>query len=1002
MIRNSNLAGRMASSSHSFSSILCLSALFVLLLPCGSPSQIPNAAQVQNEDALLLALVSCEPSQTEKIKALITEHQQLVSAHLWEKLIERAAAAYYYVSPEKALAIYNVALEVSGSLNDKKLLATTHYKIGLTYSGIGQTESAIQAHLTSKKIFEEANLQKDLVYILSDLGSLYFHLQNYEEAKKYAEQSIALADSLRNSSAVAGAWPDNFGVAGALSTLGFISQRHGSLMQAVEYLQQSLALYRELDGGTSKFGLYVADKLSALGGVYNLLGDNGQALFYLNQALEVARKTPYPNTTASVLNNLGVLYLDQEDYVRAADYFNQGLQIYQVQRNQLEIARVLLNFGVTHQRQGDYDRALEYFGKSLEQANQISNKELIIAAEEGIGAVQQAKGDVGAALETLDRGLALAKEVNDPVRIAEILWRKAEAHYAARNYAEAVVLAESALKLARLLRLPKLSYLIATTLGRAYIGQKKPDAASDMLSQAIEQVEALRTRVAGQEQERQLFLENKVGAYHSLIELLAAQGKPVDALLYAERAKGRVLLDLLGADGSRPVKALAQKEQEEEQRLNRAIVEINNEIRDERLKTSPDSLRLNRLGSRLNSARLKYATFQDQVYASRPESKTSRGQLPTLTQSSLDDLVEDSQAAYLEYVVTKERVFLFVLTKDQTRGAAVKVHTINLKEAELARMVGDYHQMMADRIPTFAALSQRLYDLLLKPAESQLQGKRALCITPDGPLWDAPFQATQARAGRYLLEDYAIHYAPSLSVLAKLARREDSGQKRSHVPSLLAFGNPLAGAEAVARLQEVNRGGSFVPLPEAEVEVKALAQIFDPARSKVFIGARADEKTFKSLASTYNVLHFATHGVLDDRHPLYSYLLLSKPTGDVSDDGFLEAREIMDLNLRAELVVLSACETARGRIGAGEGVIGMSWAFLVAGCRTTVVSQWQVNSPSASELMAGFYKHLRPAAAEGRKMKSEALRLAALELIKDSRYRHPYYWAGFVMIGSNN
>jgi CHAT domain-containing protein len=109
----------------------------------------------------------------------------------------------------------------------------------------------------------------------------------------------------------------------------------------------------------------------------------------------------------------------------------------------------------------------------------------------------------------------------------------------------------------------------------------------------------------------------------------------------------------------------------------------------------------------------------------------------------------------------------------------------------------------------------------------------------------------------------------------------------------------------------------------------------------------------------------------------------------------------MDLNLRADLVVLSACETARGRIGAGEGVIGMSWAFFVAGCRTTVVSQWQVNSPSTSELMAGFYKHLRPAATKNRKMKSDALRLAALELIKNPRYRHPYYWAGFVMIGSN-
>lgn len=998
MIRNAKLTGWGSILSRSFSSTLFLCTLFVLLLPSGSPAQTPDAAQLQNEGALLQALVSCAPEQTATIQALIRDNQPLVSPRLWEKLTERAAAAYYYVSPEKALALYKIALEVSSNLNNKQLLAATHYKIGLSYSGLGQTESAIQSYLVSKGLFEEAGLPRDLIYILSDLGALYFHQENYNEAKRYAEQSIALADSLRNSPATAEAWPDHYGVAGALSTLGFISQRHGSLMQAIEYLQQSLTLYRELDGGSSKYGIYIADKLSALGGLYNLLGDNGQALFYLNQALEVARKPPHPNTIASVLNNLGVLYLEQEDYARAADYLDQGLQIYQAQHNQLEIARILLNFGVTHQRQSNDERALEYFRKSLEQATNLSNKELIIAAEEGIGAVQQAMGNIAAALETLERGLGLAKEVNDPVRIAEILWRKAEAHYAARNYAETVALAESALQLARQLRLPKLSYLIATTLGRAYIGQHKPAPAMQILSAAVEQVEALRPQVAGQAQERQLFLENKVGAYHSLIELLIAQGKSQDALLYAERAKGRVLLDLLSADGPRRGKALAQPEQEEERRLNRAISAINNEIRDERLKTTPDSAQLNRLGFRLNSARLKYAAFQDQVSASRPAAQTPHHQLPAVTPGSLDGLVADNQTAYLEYVVAKEFVFLFVLTKDLRQGTAVKVHTIHTNETELTKLVGDYHQMMADRIPTFAAVSQRLYELLLKPAESQLQGKNTLCIIPDGPLWNVPFQATQTKTGRYLVEDYALHYAPSLSVLAEVRRRA-AAQEHSPPLSLLALGNPRAGTEVIARLQESNRGGALAPLPEAEVEVKALAQLFAPARSKVFIGARADEKTFKSLASTANVLHFATHGVLDDRHPLYSYLLLAKPTGADSDDGLLEAREIMELKLQADLVVLSACETARGRIGAGEGVIGMAWAFLAAGCRTTVVSQWQVNSPSTAELMASFYRHLRPAAAKSKNTKSEALRLAALELLKNPRFKHPYYWAGFVMVG---
>lgn len=171
-------------------------------------------------------------------------------------------------------------------------------------------------------------------------------------------------------------------------------------------------------------------------------------------------------------------------------------------------------------------------------------------------------------------------------------------------------------------------------------------------------------------------------------------------------------------------------------------------------------------------------------------------------------------------------------------------------------------------------------------------------------------------------------------------------------------------------------------------------------QSKVFIGAQADERTFKSLASGYGAIHFSTHSVLDNRHPLYSYLLMAKGGGDGEEDGLLEAREIMELNLHADLVVLSACETARGKIGAGEGVIGMSWTFFVAGCRTTVVSQWKVSSDSTAELLVNFFRNLK--GSSQRKMsKAEALRSAALKLMKDDRYRHPFYRAGFVIIGHN-
>jgi CHAT domain-containing protein len=143
--------------------------------------------------------------------------------------------------------------------------------------------------------------------------------------------------------------------------------------------------------------------------------------------------------------------------------------------------------------------------------------------------------------------------------------------------------------------------------------------------------------------------------------------------------------------------------------------------------------------------------------------------------------------------------------------------------------------------------------------------------------------------------------------------------------------------------------------------------------------------------------------VLDDGNALYSALLLTGDADGTAEDGRLEARELMDIPLAADLVVLSACETARGRIGAGEGVLGLSWAILLAGSASTVVSQWKVDDESTSQLMISLHRHLRQTRAgpapRGASDVAGALRGAALQVMRDTRYRHPFYWAGFRVVG---
>jgi CHAT domain-containing protein/Tfp pilus assembly protein PilF len=950
----------------------------------------------RTEEDLITVLMKSDSDGQTPLQSLLQNHSSLVTHHLWEKLLAKAASAYYFNGPNHSLTLYRIALTVADHLKDVRSLASTHYNICRTYSGLGKAEEAIQSCLESRNLFESAGLKRDLIYVLSDLGSLYLYARDYKQARSYSAQAIALAATVRNTNAPAGVLPDQYGIASALSTLGALCNRDGDYSQAIEYLQKSTALYRELDSSGLRYGYQQADNLAEMGRVHKAMGDNIQALLFLNKALNIAKKLPYHDLKAGILNSIGLLYLEQEDYAKAVGYFEQSLEAYSKSTNQTEAALVLQNLGVTYQRQGSHELALESFTKSIRQAGEF-DKDLLIAARQGMGAVHREKREFKTALAVLDQALSLARQAEDQVRIAEILWRKAEVHHDLHNYADAAELSESALKIARKLRLPKLSYLTATTLGRAYIGQKKPDLALNILAQAVEQVETMRSQVTGQEQGRLLFFEKKVVAYHTLIELLIEQNRLIDALNYAERAKGRVLLDILSGGRFQSAKAMTPSEKEEERLLNQAIIQLNKELIAEKLKKSTDATQLEHLNTKLDAARLKHASFQDVFFAAHSERRGLPGQIATLTPDDLNRLIPDQKTILLNYIVTKEKCYLFLLSKQTSdQEFDLKIYSINIEEADLRKRVHGFRQMLASRHPDFAEQSREFYDLLLKPAASQLRGISKIGIVPDGILWELPFQALQSEENHYLIEGFSIFFTQSLSVLRELQRRRGTS---SRPVSLLALANPLAEANTFAELREMRDGDRLAPLPDAETEVRSLAQFFGSDRSNIFIGASADEETFKSQAAKHGIIHCATHGILDNKHPLYSYLLFSQAKDAEESDGLLEAREIMNLSLNADLVVLSACETARGRVGAGEGMIGMSWAFFAAGSRATVVSQWKVNSASTAEWMTAFYQELLQTNAGKRNTKADALRLAMLRMMKDRRFSHPFYWAGFVLIG---
>ena len=970
--------------------VLCL----VWSAVCG---QQVDQSQIKDRDQLVIALISACRADLSCGRNLLEAHRDLLSPELWQRFI--SMADYRAIDPPAA---YELAFEVASRLNNKRLSGLTHYKIGWYQFGQGKIADAIESYLKSKQLLEDVQARRDLIYVLADLGTLNIFAADYEKAYQFSEESLAVAEQFKDSNTTDSLWPDEYGIATALANLGNVAKRGGDYEGARQYFRRSLKTLESIDPNREKYSLKFIDDLWDIGQSYSDEGDYLHALVYLDKSMAMATEAHETGRVAGITNSFGILYLNQRDYAKAIDFFQTGLKLASDANDRFKQADMLLNLGVAYQFSQDYPSSLNNLKLALDLAKQINYSELLVLVQEAMGVVYSAQGKFRDSLDALDAALLTARGTGDKTRISELLWRRSQVNLANHNAASSVENATEAINLAEQLSLKNVRYLALTELGKAYRTRGENDLAMQTFKKATVQIEDMRKHVAGLENERQLFFEDKVVPYHQIFEMLVSGNDDEankQALLTAESAKARVLLDSFTVGRVDLAKVTSDREKEEERKLNQRIIDLNNQISQGNGKAKADTALLTSLEEQLRTARTQYETLQNSIYAAHPELRTNQARTTTATFADVKNLLTDLKTAFLEYVVTDSKTYLLVLTKSQNGESPIlRAYPIAITAGDIAKRTRNFRDMITTQ-SAFADDARHLYDLLLKPAEEQLKGKTSLCVVPDGILWDLPFQALEPRDGHYLLEDYAISYAPSLSVLREMsAKKPADGVSKS----LLAFGNPTLPNEIAANIKTAYRGENLGPLPEAEVEVNALEKIWGTSSSRVLIGPSASKNVFRSEASKYSIIHLATHGILDDNSPMYSRLVMARSQSDPNDDGLLEAREIMRLDLHADLIVLSACQTARGRFGAGEGIVGMSWAFFVAGVPSMVASQWKVDSASTARLMIDFHKRLRSEGSTSNLNKATALQQAALSLMKDPRYRHPYFWAGFVMIGRNS
>jgi CHAT domain-containing protein len=748
-----------------------------------------------------------------------------------------------------------------------------------------------------------------------------------------------------------------------------------------------------------------------MGDVYLARGDYARAANNYQSVLTLVEKFNSKEGIAAISVKMGNLHYQQGNLPQAMEHYLKSVRLYEEFGSKIEITYPLVNLGSAYFALGNYEKALDHYQKIYKIYEQLFAKAGTAWLRNKIADVYAARGDKELALANYEAGLKAHEELGNKSMQAYSLIGLGRIRFAEGNYAEALKLFSRAILLTRTGNSPELLWKGLNLLGQTHRAVGESGQARQAFAESIAIVENLRSQAAGREYDRELSFESKTAPYIGMVELLVEQGDLADAFLYAERSKGRMLLDVLRNGRADITQSMTAEERDKERVLDAAMIALSSQIRRESSLPRPDSTKLANLEARMQQARLTYEAYETRIYAAHPELRIKRGEAQPLTLKDAEDLITDKQTALLEYVVAPAKTYLFVLTRKNqtvpgaadgpdTRGGGelnLKVYSIPIAAAELARRVGAFRQTLARNSPAFKEPARELYDLLLAPAQAELAGKELVCIVPSSQLWELPFQALLSQAHKYFVEDHALFYVPSMGVMREI-RTKHSGRRASpSEASLLAIGNPRLSPLAVTKAKATDRSISLGELPEAEREVKALGEIYGADRSKILTRTAAGEDITKAEAGNYSVLHFATHGILDNDNPLYSRLLLA--SSNDNDDGYLEAREILKLNLRADLAVLSACQTGLGRVSDGEGLIGMSWALFIAGTSTTVTSQWKVDSAGTARLMIDFHRWLRGSGTQSRRSKAEALRQAAIKLMADAKYRHPFFWSGFVVVG---
>lgn len=921
-------------------------------------------------------------------------------------------------------------------------LANSHANIGNYYLAIGQDRVA-DKWFTSALRMRRQNLpaiHPDLASSYYNMADLRFYQNDFKGSFQYAEQAREIRSEL---------YPDGHPTVGrSWLQIARHHQVQGRLQAARDAYQAAIQIFRRFPAQQSDMATWhtrmgnslesegrytqalsqydsayqlrsnlfavhssISESLNDMGNCYASLGDFGNALYIYQEALRVLQESPFQNQLylsalyenlgtssrrlgrleeglvyleeaygikvktlgandpdlGTSLINLGNAYLDLQQFSEAENYYQQALAIAERAFGVGHISTLLPinNLGIFYYNQSKHEEALSYFTKAYEVA-EASFPDKSPALAKYLNNISLAHGQLGdpqQALEVAEDGLALFSEdqVEIPTAYLSLLQSKAQS-----------LLAQSQDEVA---------------LRQAYETYAKATSFLDATRLIYEDDLSRQTLVASNFE----IFEGALSSLHTLIERgIAGEDWEEAAFHHFEKSKSLSLLDALLRSKGLNFNDLPATLKERENRVLDKIAYWEKRRYDwlnasHEVENRDSIIQLNQEIAKWKS---EHRTLMEEVKQIDTRYYQLKYDQQLITTERVRKELLEGEKGLVEYFLGQEHIYIFLLTPEQKQLFKVPFDfqlerwMANIREAITAFPTAGTESANIF-LEVFADYTHRIYEKVFAPISAEELPKE-LIIIPDGALSYLPFELllekypeklARFKSYSYLIKQHQISYAFSATLLHQMTT---DYQVR---PSKFFLGIAPSFAP----------GGPFEPLAYNQLEVERIGELMQPAQVRKY----ATVEEFKTNAPSFNIIHLATHGVLNDKADAFSYIALS-PDSIEQDQGVLFTRDLYDMRLNAAMVVLSACETGLGKYQRGEGIISLARGFAYAGAKSTLTTLWSIDDETTKELMYQFYENIQ------QKMpKDAALHQAKISFLEEQSNikAHPFYWAPFVLIG---